>query len=361
MAALSCSRTQVLFRFIDILAPLWARSRLADVVRGASLFSFRGISVRQENFCSRGKRKIWKITIRCEKGKNREHEEPTEVARIVSKEENYTKNRMTTSSNLRRRGNPSSASPRMEETSTQGGSNADVSRRAPRSTKTARGLSLILVACFAVFLAFILSGYQPSEKEEEEVVQNEEVVAGKGEEGESKEPPRSCRIYMAPSSVKGLDGFGVYITEPVSKGDFFFNGPDGPDILVTDYDYFPFNDTLARERAAWIRLFDGYWWGRGVNDMILYESQSNIDFQICFGSLPNHHCVLDAVDHEWPDPPYDDTMIEDGPGLGAFSYYRGRNFFATVSHVFRFDFQCMKNFLTSCCRREIWRLVTRSF
>jgi hypothetical protein len=107
----------------------------------------------------------------------------------------------------------------------------------------------------------------------------------------------TCRIYMAPSSVKGVIGYGVYTTQPISQGELFLNGPDGPDILVTDFDYFP-NDSLGFARSAWITVFDSYWWGRGVTDQIIYESNSSIDFQITFGSLPNHHCVL--VRHSLP-------------------------------------------------------------
>jgi hypothetical protein len=87
-------------------------------------------------------------------------------------------------------------------------------------------------------------------------------------------------------------------------------------------------------RDAWMGVFDNYWWGRGVADQVLYESEASIDFQITFGSLPNHHCVLESIDHEWPVPPYDDTFLNrTDSGAGAFSYHLGRNFKATVRIV----------------------------
>jgi hypothetical protein len=103
-----------------------------------------------------------------------------------------------------------------------------------------------------------------------------------------------CRIYMAPSSLTGSSGFGVYTTRPVNKGERFLNGPDGPNIPVLDFIFPPnLKDSLEKERNAWISLFDHYWWGRGVADQVIYEAATSVmDFQINFGSLPNHHCVL---------------------------------------------------------------------
>lgn len=47
-----------------------------------------------------------------------------------------------------------------------------------------------------------------------------------------------------------------------------------------------------------------------------------MDFQIGFGALPNHHCILKSLSYKYPTPPYDDTMVDrfQDPGAGAFTY-----------------------------------------
>jgi len=54
-----------------------------------------------------------------------------------------------------------------------------------------------------------------------------------------------------------------------------------------------------------------------------------VDYQIGFGSLPNHHCVLDYLTTKYPNPPYIDGIADrfSHPGAGAFSYNRGREFY----------------------------------
>lgn len=67
----------------------------------------------------------------------------------------------------------------------------------------------------------------------------------------------------------------------------------------------------------------------GVPDHVAYEdSTSVVDYQIGFGCLPNHHCVLDYLSTKYPDPPYIDGMSNrfEKPNAGAFSYNRGREF-----------------------------------
>lgn len=64
-------------------------------------------------------------------------------------------------------------------------------------------------------------------------------------------------------------------------------------------------------------------WGSGVADHVSYEAGTDVtDFQIAFGALPNHHCVLDNLDYVYPHPPYDDSMVDrfSDPGAGAFTY-----------------------------------------
>ena len=61
------------------------------------------------------------------------------------------------------------------------------------------------------------------------------------------------------------------------------------------------------------------------------EVGDSVDFQILFGALPNHQCVLQALDYVFPESPYEDSILNryKDPGAGAYSYHRGRVFQAT--------------------------------
>ena len=145
--------------------------------------------------------------------------------------------------------------------------------------------------------------------------------------GRTKAKSRTCSIWMAPSSLKGHSGFGIYTTRNMDKGEAILAGPDGPSIPVVDADSGP--RELLTERKAWYRTFDEYWWGRGVSDHVFFEADSVVDYQITFGALPNHHCVLGTIDHRCPPIPYHDGLLDrySSPGAGAFSYTAGREFF----------------------------------
>jgi len=140
----------------------------------------------------------------------------------------------------------------------------------------------------------------------------------------------TCSIWLAPSSVRDVKGMGVYTTRDILKGDDLLKGPDGPSILVVDYHLNVEGRDSTREK--WIELWDEYWWGRGVADHVTFQAHQVMDYQITFGSLPNHHCILDTLTHDYPDDAYDETMSggkQDGPQHGAFSYQRGRKFRAS--------------------------------
>jgi hypothetical protein len=149
--------------------------------------------------------------------------------------------------------------------------------------------------------------------------------------------PRYCftlgSIYMAPSSVKGIDGMGIFTTDAMNSGDELLSEYDGPSIPVldarrSDRD----SEALAEQRKRWIELFDGYWWGRGVPDHTNYEAKVVMDLQITFGALPNHHCALNSIAYTFQPPNYDDEMVDPhtSPGVGAFSYHNGRTFHVKV-------------------------------
>jgi len=127
-----------------------------------------------------------------------------------------------------------------------------------------------------------------------------------------------CGIYMAPSSIKGLDGYGVFTTRDIEKDTSIFSEPDGPSIPVVDYN-----------RGDWMSTWDEYLWGRGLADHVKYLGYRAMDLQPGFGSMPNHSCILDNLSHRYPKPAYDDSLVNrKDPGAGAFSYSMGRDFFA---------------------------------
>jgi hypothetical protein len=70
----------------------------------------------------------------------------------------------------------------------------------------------------------------------------------------------------------------------------------------------------------------------GIMPVLLYVCCNS---QITTGIFPNHHCVLASIDFNYPDHPYDDSMVNrndlnaGAPGAGAFSYHMGRHY--TVS------------------------------
>jgi len=140
---------------------------------------------------------------------------------------------------------------------------------------------------------------------------------------------RQCTIYFAPSSLKGFPGYGIYTTRDLWKGERILGGPDGVSIPVeqprrrTD---FPKKDLVQK----WTRLWGDYWWGRGVPDHVMYEDSAGVvDYQIGFGFLPNHHCLIDSLDPQYPpNAPYEDSLAQrfESPGAGAFSYSKGREF-----------------------------------
>mmetsp|Transcript_22881 Transcript_22881/g.63643 ORF Transcript_22881/g.63643 Transcript_22881/m.63643 type:complete len:746 (+) Transcript_22881:95-2332(+) len=148
---------------------------------------------------------------------------------------------------------------------------------------------------------------------------------------------KKCSIFIAPSSLKNSAGYGVYSTRDIDQGQAILSGPpqtpDGPSLPVINPDATLENDPeLQLVSNHWNQVFGHYWWGRGVPDHTSYEAESVMDFQITFGALPNHHCVLSSLDYESPkEDAYDDTLANryKDPGAGAFSYHKGRIFAAT--------------------------------
>ena len=65
-----------------------------------------------------------------------------------------------------------------------------------------------------------------------------------------------------------------------------------------------------------------------------------MDYQIGFGALPNHHCILKSLSYLYPKPPYDDSMVDRfrDPGAGAFTYVR-----RLVPHAWLMYSICLEN------------------
>ena len=140
---------------------------------------------------------------------------------------------------------------------------------------------------------------------------------------------------MAPSSLKGAPGtMGIYTARDIKKGESILAAPDGPSITLFTDRFRAFSPRFPSQR--WTSLLGEYAWGRGrgVPDHINYEGSSIMEFQITTGALPNHHCLLHSISYRFPDPAFDDSLVERGasPGTGAFSYNRVRVFFVSC-HV----------------------------
>lgn len=83
--------------------------------------------------------------------------------------------------------------------------------------------------------------------------------------------PVSCTgtIWMAPSSLKGLDGYGIFTTRDIQEGSSIFTEPDGPSIPIIDYN-----------KGPWLNLWYEYVWARGVSDQVSFLGHKVMDFQV---------------------------------------------------------------------------------
>lgn len=140
----------------------------------------------------------------------------------------------------------------------------------------------------------------------------------------------TCSIYMARASMKGNPGYGIYTTRDVRQGETFLQAPDYPSIPILDYDesWSP-NETEAKARRHFYQSFQQYWWTSGKPDHVAYLASQTADFQLTFGSLPNHHCLLQSLESTYPINSYADRRAVHSPAAGAYSYNRGRVFFAS--------------------------------
>lgn len=74
---------------------------------------------------------------------------------------------------------------------------------------------------------------------------------------------------MAPSSLKGLDGYGIFTTRDIQAESSIFTEPVGPSIPIIDYN-----------KGKWLSLWYEYIWARGVADQVTFLGRKVMDFQV---------------------------------------------------------------------------------
>jgi len=150
----------------------------------------------------------------------------------------------------------------------------------------------------------------------------------------------SCRLYMAPTTVGGIEGnYGIFTAVDLPAGATILAN-DGPNIpALVDFrklpsEIFPDTDHFG--------LFNNVWWGvnSDVSDQFRAEFDirdrdlaNMVDLQINFGALPNCHPYRSNIRTSQPSDgiDYDDRTYLSGnhvnnPLRGSFSYYTGKHF-----------------------------------
>lgn len=133
-----------------------------------------------------------------------------------------------------------------------------------------------------------------------------------------------CTVWIAPSSIKGHAGYGIYTTRDLTKGDSIMGYNDGISISV---------EAMPPPHQPWMDLWHSYWWRKNLPDHSSYENPNHVfDLLVGLGSYPNHHCILGSLNYRYADTPYDDAMVDrfQDPGTGAFTYNNGKK-----PHVYR--------------------------
>lgn len=192
-------------------------------------------------------------------------------------------------------------------------------REAWSPSMTSMMLLVVLSAVVGIGYTSILSNNTTTSSTNTVVHVNGLIRKQTNDDSNDSHQEKQCTIYMAPSSLKGLDGYGIFTTRDIEKDASIFSEQDGPSIPVIDY-----------KSGPWMKTWNEYLWGRGISDQLRVLGDSVMDLQVGFGSLPNHHCILNSLSHRYPIPDYDDSLVKrgDDPGTGAFSYSMGREFFA---------------------------------
>lgn len=84
-------------------------------------------------------------------------------------------------------------------------------------------------------------------------------------------------IYLAPSSVTGNPGLGLYTTRDIRKGENVLRARDSISIPIFDLERGP----ASTMRYQWFNLFKKYFWAKGVPAHSRFEARFVVDFQVC--------------------------------------------------------------------------------
>jgi len=159
-----------------------------------------------------------------------------------------------------------------------------------------------------------------------------------------KEKSNSCKLYMAPTTVGGIEGnYGMFTAVDL---------PKGATVLANDGPSIPFMLDARKEPSKifpdvdHFGLFGNVWWNEhskvsdqfrnGEINVADTDIVSVYDLQINFGALPNCHPYQSNIDSTLPTDgiDYDDRSYitgdhhEANPIRGSFSYYTGKRFYA---------------------------------
>ena len=78
------------------------------------------------------------------------------------------------------------------------------------------------------------------------------------------ESQQQCTVWIAPSSLKGVDGYGTFTTRDLQPYERILPSHDGLGVPIESYYYSSETTPFAKERNDWIRVWKNYWWARYV-------------------------------------------------------------------------------------------------
>eukprot|EP00977_Amphora_coffeiformis_P011531 scaffold2768_cov161-Amphora_coffeaeformis.AAC.7 len=67
-----------------------------------------------------------------------------------------------------------------------------------------------------------------------------------------------CSVWIAQSSVKGLQGYGVFTTRDLARDEHILGVPDGVSIPIIGY-WQRHGGSATAAKDAWMKVWDNYW------------------------------------------------------------------------------------------------------
>lgn len=84
----------------------------------------------------------------------------------------------------------------------------------------------------------------------------------------------TCTVWIAPSSINGLKGFGVFTTRDLAADEHILGVPDGVSIPIIGYWERDGGAAVSAAKDAWMAVWDNYWYvvddGRSVFSVTLF-------------------------------------------------------------------------------------------